>query len=73
MKEWYLVEEENEYQKQVQKVMDIVGINSPSDLSDEDKKKFFSYLDTVWDKENDKVLNEPSAEELKTIFPDLMD
>lgn len=44
-----VMKEEEDYQKVFKKVMDKYGISSPADLkSDEEKKKFFTTVDTVY-------------------------
>lgn len=62
------IQEDTEYQKLVSQVMNIIGIDSPTELSDDKKAEFFSYLDSIWDKENNKKRKEPDADELKVIF-----
>jgi len=47
--------EETEYQKFFNGVLKKYGVKSPSELSDEDKKKFYDEVDRDWkgDKEKD--------------------
>ena len=49
------LKEETEYQKFFTKALKKYGKSSPSDMSDEEKKEFFDYVDRNWkaDKETD--------------------
>ena len=44
--------EETEYQKFFKKKLDQWKVKSPSQLSDEDRKKFFSEIEKEWDKDD---------------------
>lgn len=68
-----VIQEENEYQKLVKQVMDMVGIDSPTELDDTHKAKFFSYLNTIWDKQAGKKRKEPSKDAVKAIMPDVVE
>jgi len=48
-----ILNEETEYQKYFQQMMDVFGIDSPQDLSDKRKKKFFDFVSLGWDEETD--------------------
>lgn len=63
-----VIQEENEYQNVVRQVMDIIGIDSPQDLDDDKRAKFFSYLDAVWDKNASKKRKEPDEDAIKAIM-----
>lgn len=63
-----VIQEENEYQNVVRQVMDIIGIDSPRDLDDAKRAKFFSYLDAIWDKSAGKKRKEPDEEAIKAIM-----
>lgn len=63
-----VIQEENEYQNVVRQVMDIIGIDSPQDLDDTKRAKFFSYLDAVWDKSAGKKRKEPDKAAINAIM-----
>ena len=44
-----------EYQKFFDKKLKKYGVNSPEDLSDEEKKKFFDEIDKEWKGDNEKA------------------
>jgi len=49
-----LQEEDTEYQKFFKKALDKFGVSSPSEFdSEEEKKKFFNYVDKNWTGEKD--------------------
>jgi len=62
------IQEDNEYQDLVQKVMNIIGIDSPQDLDDDGRAKFFSYLDSIWNPEDGEQRRDPDPVELKRMF-----
>lgn len=55
-REWLREAEEKttEYQKFFAKKLEKYGVKSPSELSDEDKKKFYDEVDTEWEGEDEK-------------------
>lgn len=61
------IEADTEYEKLVKRVMDMLDIKSPNELSDDQKAKFFSYLDMLWDKEEGSLRDEPSQVEVDKI------
>ena len=48
-------EEEHEYQKFFQTVLKKFKVDSPAELDDEGKKKFFNYIDANWKGDNEKA------------------
>ena len=46
---------ETEYQKFFKKKLEKYGVNSATELSAEDKKKFFDEIDAEWEGENDNI------------------
>ena len=52
-------EEDSEYQKFFQTVLKKFKVDSPAELDDAGKKKFFGYIDANWEGEDEK------AEEVK--------
>ena len=63
-----VIQEETEYQTLVKQVMDMIGIDSPQDLDDDKRAKFFSYLNTIWDKGAGKKRKEPSKDAITAIM-----
>lgn len=59
----FLREKENAYQKFFKKKLDKWGVESPEDLSDEDKKKFFNEIDSEWDSKNEVEYKDKKAED----------
>lgn len=55
-REWLREAEEKttEYQKFFAKKLEKYGVKSPSELSDEDKKKFYDEVDSEWEGEDEK-------------------
>ena len=55
-REWLREAEEKttEYQKFFAKKLEKYGVKSPSELSDEDKKKFYDEVDAEWEGEDEK-------------------
>lgn len=49
-----LNEEQTKYMKFFQKKLKAKGVNSPSELSKEEKKKFFDMIDKEWEAENEE-------------------
>ena len=47
-----------EYQKFFDKKLKKYGVDSPEDLSDEEKKKFFNEIDKEWKGEKEEVVKE---------------
>lgn len=45
--------EESEYQKFFNKKLEKYGVKSPSELSDDEKKKFFDEVDKEWKGKNE--------------------
>lgn len=46
----YLTEKKDSaYELFFQKALGKFGVDSPEDLDDEEKKKFFDYVDSTWD------------------------
>ena len=56
-REWLREAEEKttEYQKFFAKKLEKYGVKSPSELSDEDKKKFYDEVDSEWEGEDEKL------------------
>ena len=48
-------EEDSEYQKFFQTVLKKFKVDSPAELDDEGKKKFFDYIDANWEGEDEKA------------------
>jgi hypothetical protein len=63
-----LYEEDSKYQKFVKKQMDKAGIDSPADLTKDGKRKFFNWLGTAWDEDNDTV--DPDATDVTSVLDD---
>jgi hypothetical protein len=61
-REWLREAEEKttEYQKFFAKKLEKYGVKSPSELSDEDKKKFYDEVDSEWKGEDEK----PEADDI---------
>lgn len=59
--------EQDDYQEFFQGVMDTLNIDDPSDLTDEGKQKFFSFLDSYYDEETDDA-DEYNKEDLKGLI-----
>ena len=80
-REWLREAEEKttEYQKFFAKKLEKYGVKSPSELSDEDKKKFYDEVDSEWEGEkeepeaDDKDVNEskPSWDDAKNAVHEL--
>ena len=51
------IKEETEYQKFFAKKLEKFGVSSPAELSDEDKKKFFSEIEAEWKSEKEESEN----------------
>ena len=54
-KSFMLEGSKEEYQKFFDKKLKKYGVNSPEDLSDEEKKKFFNEIDKEWKGDNEKA------------------
>ena len=65
-----ILEEDSKYQQLVRQVMDIIGIDSPQDLDDDQRAKFFSYLNTIWNPETGEKRKEPDEEAISAIMGD---
>lgn len=63
-----VIEEETDYQSLVKTVMDMIGIDSPQELDDDHKAKFFSYLDSLWNPQDGEKRKAPSQSEVDSIF-----
>lgn len=50
----HLYAESDEYKEFFQKALDKFGVESPADLGEEEKKKFFKYVDDNWESESEK-------------------
>jgi predicted transcriptional regulator len=48
-----ILNEETEYQKYFKQMMDVFGIDSPQELSDKQKKKFFDFVSLGWNEDTD--------------------
>jgi len=48
-------EEDSEYQKFFQTVLKKFKVDSPAELDDAEKKKFFDYIDANWEGEDEKA------------------
>ena len=48
-----ILAEENAYEEFFQKAMKKFGIKSPADLDDDEKKKFFNYVDKNYKADNE--------------------
>lgn len=55
------IKEETEYQKFFAKKLEKFGVKSPAELSDEDKKKFFSEIENEWEGEKEE---KPKADDV---------
>lgn len=61
------INEDTEYQKVFKKVLGMFGADSPDDLEKDKRAKFFAYMDAIWDKENSKLRDEPSKEDVDAL------
>ena len=59
------IKEETEYQKFFSKKLEKFGVKSPAELSDEDKKKFFSEIEAEWKGEKKEKPEEDDVNESK--------
>lgn len=66
-----ILQEKNEYRDLVKQVMNMLDIDSPQDLNKSNRAKFFSYLDSLWDKKNGKKVKEPNKKELRKIIKEI--
>jgi hydroxymethylpyrimidine pyrophosphatase-like HAD family hydrolase len=48
-----ILNEETEYQKYFKQMMDVFGIDSPQELNDKEKKKFFDFVSLGWNEDTD--------------------
>lgn len=66
---------ETEYQKFFKKKLEKYGVDSPAELSGEDKKKFFDEIDAEWEAENEEPeagdVNESSDKILEDLLKDV--
>ena len=82
-REWLREAEEKttEYQKFFAKKLEKYGVKSPSELSDEDKKKFYDEIDDEWEGEKEEkteaddinAVNEANWDDAKNAVYDLAD
>lgn len=68
-REWLNEKEggETEYQKFFKKKLEKYGVGSPSELSVEDKKKFFDEVDAEWEAENEEPEENDNINESKDL------
>ena len=57
-----LTEDGDDYQTFVKGVMDSIGIDSPQDLTEEGRKKFFNILGQNYDEDTDEADDVPMSE-----------
>lgn len=57
-----ILSEDDDYQTFVKGVMDTIGIDSPQDLTEEGRKKFFNLLGQNYDEDTDEADDVPMGE-----------
>ena len=70
-REYNLAEVETEYQKFFKEKLADYGVESPEDLSDEDKKKFFNEIESEWEGDTDTDEGEEDLTESAKIQSEL--
>jgi hypothetical protein len=62
-----LTEDDSPYQEFVREVMDMLGIDSPQDLTEDGREEFFTFIDRKWDSSSDEA-EEVTEEDLASDF-----